>query len=60
MLLTQHAVKTHEQSTRERGGGDWEENAEQLKRENELLSAAGGGSAAIDPNKNDYEGEGTE
>lgn len=60
VLLTQHAVKTHEQITRERGGGDWEENAEQLKRENELLSAAGGGSAAIDPNKNDYEGEGTE
>lgn len=60
VLLTQHAVKTHEQITRERGGGDWEENAEQLKRENELLATAGGGSAAIDPNQNDNEGEGTE
>jgi len=60
VLLTQHAIKTHEQVTRERGGGDWEENAEQLKRENELLSEAGGGSPAIDPNEKDGEGEGTE
>lgn len=35
--------KTHEQVTLERGGGDWEENVENLKRENEMLKDAGGG-----------------
>lgn len=30
--------KTHEQITREMGGGDWEENVEQLHREAELLT----------------------
>ena len=29
--------------TLEMGGGDWEENVEQLKRENEMLRDAGGG-----------------
>ena len=37
LLLINHGIKTHEQVTRERGGGDWEENVEQLRRENELL-----------------------
>jgi lambda family phage portal protein len=37
--------KTHEQVTVEMGGGDWEENVAQLARENELLTAAGGGTA---------------
>ena len=41
IALTTCGVKTHEQITRELGGGDWEENAEQLKLENELLKAAG-------------------
>lgn len=35
--------KTHEQVTLERGGGDWEENIERLKQENEMLRDAGGG-----------------
>lgn len=40
--LTQVAngIKTHEQLTRENGGGDWRSNVERLKVENELLSAA--------------------
>lgn len=41
ILLTDCGIKTHEQITRELGGGDWQENVEQLKAENELLSAAG-------------------
>ncbi len=41
VLQIQSALKTHEQVARELGGGDWEENAEQLARENSLLAAAG-------------------
>ena len=36
-----HGIKTHEQITREMGGGDWFENVAQLKRENDLLKEAG-------------------
>ena len=36
-----YGLKTHEQVAREMGGGDWEENVIQLKRENELLKDAG-------------------
>ncbi len=55
ILQIQHALKTHEQVTRETGGGDWYENVELLAAENELLKAAGGGSAqmTIDPNEPD-------
>ena len=37
------------------GGGDWDENAEQLAAENMKLAAAGGGSVAmaVDPNEKD-------
>ncbi len=42
ILLINKGLKTHEQATIELGGGDWMENVEQLKIENELLSAAGG------------------
>lgn len=41
LLLINRGLKTHEQVTREIGGGDWEENVEQLKRENDLLKATG-------------------
>jgi len=37
------AIKTHEQVTREMGGGDWEDNVEQIAVENERLREAGGG-----------------
>lgn len=41
LTLTACGIKTHEQITRELGGGDWQENVEQLKNENELLEDAG-------------------
>lgn len=47
VLLTNHAIKTHEQVTREMGGGDWDSNVEQVKRENELLAAAGSGGNSV-------------
>lgn len=43
VLQVGHGIKTHEQITRELGGGDWEENVEQLQRENELLAVANPG-----------------
>lgn len=59
VLQIQHALKTHEQVTRETGGGDWYENAESLAAENKMLDAAGGGSAKmeVDPNEPDEPGE---
>ena len=42
LLLIDHAIKTHEQVTRELGGGDWEANVEQPKAENAKLAEAGG------------------
>lgn len=51
LLLVQNGIKTHEQVTREMGGGDWEENVEQLARENELLKAAGGQPGAGEPSE---------
>ena len=59
VLQIQHALKTHEQVTRETGGGDWDENVEQLAAEHEKLAAAGGGGVRmeVDPNeKDDNEG----
>ena len=55
VLQIQHALKTHEQVTRETGGGDWDENVEQLAAENEKLAAAGGGGIRmeVDPNEKD-------
>ena len=41
ILAVQHGFKTHEQVTREYGGGDWSENVERLKDENAALAAAG-------------------
>ena len=41
LLQISHGLTTHEQVTREMGGGDWNENITQLERENELLKAAG-------------------
>lgn len=40
ILLADRGIKTHEQITRELGGGDWRENVEQLRLENELLLQA--------------------
>lgn len=41
ILAVAHGFKTHEQVTREYGGGDWLENVERLKEENKLLAEAG-------------------
>lgn len=41
ILAVQHGYKTHEQVTREYGGGDWNENMERLKQEQETLREAG-------------------
>jgi len=46
ILAVAHGFKTHEQVTREYGGGDWLENVERLKEENKLLSEAGTDAAA--------------
>ena len=43
VVYADRGFKTHEQLTRELGGGDWTENIEQLARENEMLKEAGGG-----------------
>lgn len=45
ILAVSHGFKTHEQVTREYGGGDWNENMEQLKNENAIKREAGG----VDP-----------
>lgn len=60
VILTEHGFKTHEQVTREMGGGDWEANVEQLAIENKRLAEAGGGrvTAPIDPKAGDDDGEG--
>ena len=41
ILAVQHGFKTHEQVTREYGGGDWNENMERLKQEMETMRDAG-------------------
>jgi len=43
IMNVDRGFKTHEQVTREMGGGDWEENVAQLVVENEMLREAGGG-----------------
>lgn len=60
ILLVNKGFKTHTQVAREMGGGDWFENVEQLKKENEMLDDAGGNKPVqIAPtNNNDDEGDG--
>lgn len=59
IMNVDRGFKTHEQVTVEMDGGDWEENIEQLARENELLKNAGGGNYMASLADNDSEG-GTE
>lgn len=42
LMLAQNAIKTNEKITREAGGGDWEDNIEQLLYEDALLSQLSG------------------
>lgn len=53
LLLASRGIKTYEQVTRERSGGSWFENVEQLKRENELLVDAGATIGTADDNDQD-------
>ena len=56
ILAIQHGFKTHEQVTREYGGGDWIENMETLKQEQKILKAAGlGGGSDNFQNEPDLE-----
>jgi lambda family phage portal protein len=60
IMQVDRGFKTYEQVTRELGGGDWEDNIEQLARENQKLKDAGGGNymAALSDNDNaDERGE---
>lgn len=57
LMLTGHGVKTHSQITRELGGGDWNNNIEQLRLENEKLAEAGRALTPVDTQK-PQEGEG--
>lgn len=53
IMVVDRGFKTHEQITREMGGGDWEDNMEQLARENDLLKDAGGGNYMANLNDNE-------
>ena len=48
VMLTNRAIKTNDQVTREMSGGDWEENVDQLARENALLTASGAAQTAAE------------
>ena len=41
VTMTSQGFKSHKQVTRELGGGDWDQNVEQLKLANEKLREAG-------------------
>jgi lambda family phage portal protein len=56
IMTVDRGFKTHEQITRELGGGDWEANVEQLKLENEKLLEAGGGKYMATLGENESEG----
>lgn len=57
IALIDRGIKTHDQVTREMGGGDWTANAEQLARENEMLAAAGGGKIVYTASVNEPSGD---
>ena len=56
VIMTDRGFKTHEQVTRELGGGDWEENVERIATENEKLMEAGGGNYMASLEGNDEGG----
>ena len=59
ILMADRGIKTYEQITRELGGGDWEDNIEQSKLENEKIKEAGGGAFSAsngDPSDDDEGG----
>lgn len=58
ILLINEGIKTHTEVTRERTGGDWEDNVAQLALENEALKAAGGNTVQISMTLTDEEENG--
>ena len=60
IMNVDRGFKTHEQITRELGGGDWEDNVEQLKLENEKLLEAGGGKYMATLGDDESKGSGTD
>ena len=60
IMNVDRGFKTHEQVTRELGGGDWEDNVEQLKDENQKLREAGGGNFMASLEEPGQQGEGNE
>ena len=58
IMLVDRGFKTHEQIAQEIGGGDWEENVEQLKAENARLKEAGGGTYMASLHDNDDANDG--
>lgn len=55
LLMASKGIKTYKQITREQGGGDWDQNVEQLKIANEKLRDAG--ASAADAQGNTYDEE---
>lgn len=53
LLMASQGIKTHKQITRELGGGDWDQNVEQLKIANEKLKEAGASAVTQAPARND-------
>ena len=60
LMLINRGIKTHSQVTREKSGGDWEANVEQLKRENEMLRDARASAKAAVPVPGEGSGGGNE
>ena len=60
LTLASKAVKTHEMITTELGGGDWEDNMEQLQHEQEMLSELRGSDPVQTPAPGKEPGEGPE
>ena len=58
IMHVDRGFKTHEQITLEMGGGDWEDNVEQLRAENDRLRKAGGGTYMASLAELDSQGDG--
>jgi len=58
IMHVDRGFKTHEQITLEMGGGDWEDNVEQLRAENDKLRNAGGGTYMASLAELDSQGDG--
>ena len=57
IMNVDQGFKTHEQVTTEQGGGDWDENIEQIANENSRLRDAGGGNYMVSLQDNNVESD---